>query len=229
MRIVLMLLSVMLFVALAADFSPNSPSSPLPSAPSAENQTVDNDPVTPEETPRETSRDLPREEPAVIAISPAPLPEAEPAPAPKAAPAPAPAPDFEAEVEREIVRLTNIEREKEGLGALTSNTTLASVADGHSADMLARDFFDHNNPDGCSSSCRTTAGGYSWRMVGENIFMMEGWDLTPLEAAIMIVNGWMSSTGHRANILKDGYTETGIGVEVEGEAVYATALYAKPR
>lgn len=219
MRIVLTLLSVMLFVALVTDFSPNSPFSPFPSVPSVATTSA------PDSTQEE------REEPAEADPTPT-GPEIvtseEPAQAPRPEPQ-TPSPETAALIEAEVVRLSNIERDKTGLNSLSTDTTLAATARAHSEDMLDRDFFDHNNPDGCSSSCRATAAGYRWRMVGENIYMMSGWDLTPTEAAIMIVNGWMSSTGHRENLLKDGYTETGVGVIVRGEAVYATAMYAKPR
>jgi uncharacterized protein YkwD len=147
-----------------------------------------------------------------------------PEPEPDASPA-----DTASRIEAEVLRLSNIEREKQGLPSLSLDATLAATARAHSADMVARDFFSHDNPDGCSSSCRATAAGYRWRMIGENIYMMKGWELSPLEAAVMIVNGWMSSPGHRENLLKEGYTESGVGIVAEGEAVYATALYGKPR
>ncbi len=132
-------------------------------------------------------------------------------------------------LESKIALYTNTERTRRGLTALVDNALLAMTSRAHSADMLARDFFEHENPDGCSSSCRATNAGYLWRMIGENLYMLEGFDFSPEETAAMIVSGWMESPGHRANILREGYTETGVGVIVQGSAIYATVLYATPR
>lgn len=132
-------------------------------------------------------------------------------------------------LEEKILVFTNTERSRRNLQTLEPNTVLASTARMHSADMLARDYFEHENPDGCSSSCRATNAGYAWRMIGENLYMLEGFDFSTDETAAMIVSGWMESPGHRANILKEGYTETGVGVIVKGSAIYATVLYATPR
>jgi len=95
--------------------------------------------------------------------------------------------------------------------------------------MLANDYFEHEDLNGCSSSCRVTNGGYRWQSVGENIYMMSGYKLSPEKAAAMIVDGWMNSPGHRANILGTSFTYSGVGVVSDGESIYATALYAKPR
>lgn len=137
--------------------------------------------------------------------------------------------DLAALLEETIWTFTNNERMRRGLEALTKDTLLAETARSHSADMLERDFFEHENPDGCSSSCRATNAGYEWRMIGENIYMLEGFEFSPDETAAMIVSGWMESPGHRANILREGYTDTGVGVVVHGSAIYATVLYATPR
>lgn len=133
------------------------------------------------------------------------------------------------EIEAEILRISNLERAKLNLNALVVSTTLANVAREHSADMQVRDYFEHDTPEGCSSSCRVSNAGYKWQMVGENIYMMSGWRVSPTRAAEMVVNGWMTSPGHRENLLKNGYTESGVGIVIEGNALYATALYAKPR
>lgn len=176
-----------------------------------------NEPVRKEET-------VPATKPEPIA-SPSP-PQKEPVqvnlPPPKA--------DSLAAILEEKIRVfTNTERSRRDLQILEPNSILTETARAHSADMLARDFFEHENPDGCSSSCRATNAGYSWRMIGENLYMLEGFEFSPEETAAMIVSGWMESPGHRANILRDGYTETGVGVVVRGRTIYATALYATPR
>ena len=176
-------------------------------------------PSTEKETPVESSPQKPAVEKPKPAPTPAPIPT----------PVPAKTSDTAALLEEKIFAFTNSERTRRNLGALTADATLAATARAHSADMLARNFFEHDNPDGCSSSCRATNAGYAWRMIGENLYMLDGFEFSPEETAAMIVSGWMESAGHRANILKEGYTETGVGVVVQGRAIYATVLYATPR
>lgn len=137
--------------------------------------------------------------------------------------------DYASETEARVLVLMNTERTKAGLGELELDSRLAAIARVHSADMMNRDFFDHNNPDGCSSSCRANNADYDWSSIGENIYMTEGYDLSATEEADMVVDGWMHSAGHKANILGAKYTNAGVGVYVQGEKVYITAMYSKPR
>ncbi len=170
--------------------------------------------------------------PAPSAPSPAPAtpsPKAEPAPEPvQPAPAPSQSKTYTQLVEQEILRLTNIERIKQGLSALALDTQLSAISREHSADMAAKKYFDHVSPSGCSSACRAGAAGYSYTSLGENIYLFWGQTLTPELAAQKIVLGWMNSAGHRANILGN-YTKSGIGIYAEGTSVYATAMYSLPR
>ncbi|TSC86117.1 MAG: hypothetical protein G01um10148_623 [Parcubacteria group bacterium Gr01-1014_8] len=137
--------------------------------------------------------------------------------------------DFLTKVEIEIFLLTNKERTALGLPSLVTDTELAAIAEAHSKDMLMNDYFSHEDKSGCSSSCRANNRGYSWSTIGENIYMMSGYELSATEAAAMIVQGWMNSPGHRANILRPAFTHLGVGVVAEGKNVYSTALFAKPR
>lgn len=136
--------------------------------------------------------------------------------------------DFISRVEDEVLRLTNQKRSEAGLSTLEPDTQLRDIAWAHSADMLANDYFSHENHAGCNSSCRTTKAGYAWRSIGENIYMMSGYTITPEQTAHMVVEGWMNSPGHRANML-GSFTVSGVGVVRAGESIYATTLYAKPR
>ncbi|GAA3148290.1 sigma-70 family RNA polymerase sigma factor [Streptomyces rectiviolaceus] len=104
----------------------------------------------------------------------------------------------------EVTRLANAERAKSGCGPLTLNSKLGNAAQGHSDDMAERDFFDHTNPDGEDPGDRVTAAGYKWSTYGENIAAGQR---TP--AAVM--DSWMNSSGHRANILNCSFKEIGIG------------------
>jgi uncharacterized protein YkwD len=104
-----------------------------------------------------------------------------------------------------ILCLVNVERTGHGLNALTQNDRLERSAQGHTDDMLLRDFFEHVDPSGDDPGDRITAAGYSWWAYGENI--AAGYR-TPREVML----GWMQSTGHCHNILDPGFTELGVGV-----------------
>ncbi|NEA14911.1 CAP domain-containing protein, partial [Streptomyces halstedii] len=106
----------------------------------------------------------------------------------------------------QVVALVNAERAKEGCGAVSGNSLLATAASRHSADMADRDYFSHTSPDGTDPGDRITAAGYRWSTYGENIAKGQ---TTP--AAVM--EAWMNSPGHRANILNCAFKELGVGRE----------------
>lgn len=136
---------------------------------------------------------------------------------------------FNEALEAKVLALSNEERVAEGLPQLELDNELASLSRAHSADMIARAYFSHTDPSGCGSSCRANAAGYPWRAIGENIYMSSGYDFNVDAIAAMVVAGWMSSPGHRANILGSQYSKSGIGVSIQGESIYVTAMYSKPR
>jgi uncharacterized protein YkwD len=107
--------------------------------------------------------------------------------------------------EAHVLTLVNAERAKAGCHALTVNPILVSVARAHSQDMAARGYFDHTSPDGMSPFDRMRQAGYWGGLMGENIAAGQ-----PTPQAVM--QAWMNSPGHRANILNCGYTAIGIGV-----------------
>ena len=110
------------------------------------------------------------------------------------------------ELIKEVVRLTNIEREEAGLQPLKLNNQLVDAAQDHSNDMARDDFFSHTGADGSSASDRVRASGYQYSTTGENIAAGQ-------TTAAEVVRGWMNSPGHRANILNGNYTEIGVGYE----------------
>ncbi|MCX4529716.1 MULTISPECIES: sigma-70 family RNA polymerase sigma factor [unclassified Streptomyces] len=118
------------------------------------------------------------------------------------APAPAPAP---AGVAGQVIALVNKERAAAGCGPLKEDPKLRAAAQGHSDDMAARDFFDHTNPDGADPGKRTTAAGYKWSTYGENIARGQ-------QTADSVMNSWMNSPGHRANILNCSFKDIGVGI-----------------
>ena len=103
-----------------------------------------------------------------------------------------------------VLELTNLERSKLGLSALISNSQLATAAAKHTENMAVQDFFSHTGKDGSSMGSRITATGYKFSNAAENIAAGSS---TP-EA---VINSWMNSSGHRANILNPNLKEIGIG------------------
>ncbi|GAA4578464.1 hypothetical protein GCM10023194_01400 [Planotetraspora phitsanulokensis] len=123
-------------------------------------------------------------------------------------------------VEQEVVRLTNAERAKAGCRPLKANAKLRAAAFGHSSDMSAKNYFDHDSKDGRTFVDRIKAAGYSFSAAAENI--AKGYS-----SAAAVVNGWMNSSGHRANILNCAYTEIGVGYAKAG-GPYWTQDFGKP-
>ncbi|MFD3413970.1 sigma-70 family RNA polymerase sigma factor [Streptomyces cyaneofuscatus] len=143
------------------------------------------------------------------------------APAPKPPPPPAPAPAPPASEGGQVLQIVNTERAKEGCGPVTSNDLLATAAQRHSADMASRDYFSHTSPDGTDPGDRITAAGYRWSTYGENIAKGQR---TPAD----VMQAWMDSPGHRANILNCSFKEMGIGkVDSGGGPVWTQKFGAR--
>jgi uncharacterized protein YkwD len=112
-----------------------------------------------------------------------------------------------------IFCLINRERARDGEAPLHSDSHLRSAAQHHSDDMLAQDYFEHNSPGGETLLDRLRSSGYIYSshigyVVGENI----AWGTLGLATPKAIVEAWMASAGHRANILDASYRDTGIGI-----------------
>ncbi len=118
--------------------------------------------------------------------------------------------------EAEVVRLVNEIRRQNGLQTLTSHWELSRVARYKSQDMRDNGYFSHNSPTYGTPFQMIKAFGLSYRTAGENIAM--GYS-TPQA----VVNGWMNSSGHRANILNASYTQIGIGYVSQGH--YWTQMF----
>jgi uncharacterized protein YkwD len=121
----------------------------------------------------------------------------------------------------EVLRLVNVERAKAGCNALTIDSRLAAAANAHSADMAANNYFSHTGRNGSQVSDRVEAAGYRWRAVAENIAKGQ-----PTPAAVM--QAWMNSSGHRANILNCRYRNIGIGLAYAGRSPVWTQNFATP-
>ena len=111
--------------------------------------------------------------------------------------------------ELEVIRLVNQERSARGLHPLRHNSSLSNAARAHNRDMIDNNFFDHTGSNGSTESQRACGQGYApygWGAcyVGENI---AGGYSTPAN----VFNGWMTSQGHRDNMLNPDYREIGVG------------------
>ncbi|MET3699881.1 uncharacterized YkwD family protein [Bacillus oleivorans] len=118
--------------------------------------------------------------------------------------------------ERQVVDLVNQERAKAGLPSLKLNAELSRVARFKSQDMHDRRYFDHNSPTYGSPFTMMRNFGISYRSAGENIAYGQR---TPQE----VVNAWMNSSGHRANILNSSFTDIGVGYVADGN--YWTQMF----
>ena len=118
--------------------------------------------------------------------------------------------------EAEVVRLVNDIRRQNGLKPLTENWELSRVARYKSQDMLDNRYFAHNSPTYGTPFQMMKSFGLSFRTAGENI--AKGYS-TPQA----VVNGWMNSSGHRANILNASYTQIGVGYVAQGH--YWTQMF----
>jgi hypothetical protein len=110
--------------------------------------------------------------------------------------------------------LVNQERANNGnLPPLKRVAAIDASAYGHSYDMGVNNFFSHTGSDGSLPWDRMRAQGYYYNRAGENI--AAGYS-SPASA----MNGWMNSSGHRANILSGSYTELGVGYFYDDPAIY---------
>ena len=122
--------------------------------------------------------------------------------------------------------LTNVERIKSGELALKENPLLDVAAKAKAEDMVARNYFAHISPDGKTPWYWFNQVGYPYLYAGENLAVHYS-DSGQVTAA------WMNSVTHKANILKQNYTEIGTAVATGTwnglPSVYVVQLYASPR
>ena len=118
--------------------------------------------------------------------------------------------------EQEVIRLVNIERAKKGLKPLTYDWELSRVARYKSQDMKDNRYFSHTSPVYGSPFQMMKSFGISYRTAGENIAKGQA---TPQA----VVNAWMNSSGHRANILNASFTKIGVGYVSDGK--YWTQMF----
>lgn len=105
-----------------------------------------------------------------------------------------------------VLRETNQHRAKEGLPSLIADDLLNKVAQQKIDDMVTRQYFEHVAPDGTGPADIVEKVGYAYIRVGENLA------LGNFANNAELVQAWMDSPGHRANILSSGFTELGVAV-----------------
>ncbi|CAI7724925.1 MULTISPECIES: CAP domain-containing protein [Bacillus] len=111
--------------------------------------------------------------------------------------------------EQEVVELTNKERAKQGLKALSVDSKLSKSARAKSQDMKDKNYFSHTSPTYGSPFDQMKQFGITYKTAGENIAQGQR---SPQE----VVTAWMNSEGHRANILNKNYTHIGVGYVKSG-------------
>jgi uncharacterized protein YkwD len=127
-------------------------------------------------------------------------------------------------IEDLVLEMTNQARRAKGLAPLSQDAELTNVARAYSDDMLVRHFFDHTTPDGISFDERI-ANHYDHRiyLIGENIWSGSGYNSNEIkQVAQVILADWMSSPGHRENILSPKFTNLGVGVSAGHHKILAT-------
>ena len=118
--------------------------------------------------------------------------------------------------EAEVIRLVNDIRVQNGLKALSTNWELSRVARYKSEDMSSARYFSHTSPTYGTPFQMMKSFGLSYRTAGENIAYGQR---TPAA----VVDAWMNSSGHRANILNSSYTQIGVGYCASGN--YWTQMF----
>lgn len=118
-----------------------------------------------------------------------------------------------------VLKLVNEERAKQNLKPLTLSSKLTDIATMKSKDMADKGYFDHTSPTYGTPFQMLQKYGVTYKSAGENIAAGQK---TPEE----VMNAWMNSSGHRANILNASYTEIGVGYYQGGSyGVYWTQLF----
>ncbi len=125
------------------------------------------------------------------------------------------------------INQTNVQRQKEGLPALTENQQLNRAAMAKAKDMFQAQYFEHISPIGKGPGDLAEEAGYMYVAVGENLA------LGNFKNDAELVQAWMDSPGHRANILSSRYMEIGVAVlkgEFEGRTTWlAVQEFGKPK
>lgn len=125
-----------------------------------------------------------------------------------------------------LLQTTNTQRINHGYGALALNGQLSTAAQAKANDMAGRNYWSHNTPDGATPWTFIIQAGYHYQAAGENLaygFNTSG----------QVIDGWLNSPEHKANMLNGGYADVGFGVansanfQGEGPQTIVVAMYGK--
>lgn len=126
----------------------------------------------------------------------------------------------------EVIALSNQQRAANGLPALNTSAQLNQAAAAKAQHMFANNYWAHFAPDGTSPWYFVSATGYSYTTAGENL-------AKDFNTSAGVVNGWMASEGHKANILNTSFQDTGVavvnGTLLGAETTLVVAMYAAPK
>ncbi len=125
-----------------------------------------------------------------------------------------------------IVYWTNVQRKENNLSALIENTELSKIAEIRVNDMFSNSYFQHVSPTGDSVSKIADRSGVEYIIIGENIA------LGNFDSSRSLVDAWMNSEGHRANILNKNYTNIGVasidGIYEGRKVTISAQVFDKP-
>ena len=125
-------------------------------------------------------------------------------------------------LEGRIFAAINDQRRQFGLREMVWSEDVANAARAHSQAMADRRFFSHEDPLRGGLAQRLNSAGIVCGVCAENIFMEQGY----ADPGQLAVQGWMNSSGHRANILDARFTRTGVGIAKAADGtVYVTQIF----
>lgn len=126
----------------------------------------------------------------------------------------------------DVIAQTNQQRQAAGLSALSHNGQLSAAAAAKANDMFAKQYWAHTSPEGTQPWSFIKGAGYSYQVAGENL-------ARDFSVTNEMMDAWMASPTHRANIMSDRYTEIGIAVvngTLEGvETTLVVQMFGTPR
>lgn len=123
-------------------------------------------------------------------------------------PAPTTTANPDSSAQDQVVSLTNAARQQAGCGPLNVDASITAAAQAHASDMSARSYFEHTTPEGVTFDQRIRNAGYS-QPGAENI-------ARGATTAESVVEMWMNSPGHRANIVNCALDTIGVGLDRDG-------------
>ncbi len=137
-----------------------------------------------------------------------------------------PQPAAAATLADEIFTLTNTARNQQNLRPFARSGTLERLAKSYAKVLLRAGRLSHS-ADGTSLTGRLASVGYRYRQAAENIAFQSGESSSNLAATLL--KSWLTSEGHRRNILHTTLTEIGVGTATSGRTTYAVQVFGTPR